>query len=371
MVTFGRNTKGDLIVYLDPLKVGLPVYEDQRLAKKESFTPQGVILSQKQQDSINFLLHVMCNDSSRLMDMVSYRSYHPEESLADAQYFFQYGKQRALELPPVIKNNAPVVEQPVLLNNRYIPVGRILLYDINAYKKYFWDMLPQLGDSFRAYNVNDPKGHQMMDDEIISHLFKVGTDRTPSREDAISKFRDLKERGRPYAVLFQPPRTPYEDYFEFKFLPSLVKGFKDYNKADIKVKNYLSNDVLKARFSTLHPGEFMPRKEALKFFGEMSDPMSRSYRAYAVGFNPPYTSQWIAEDDLYKQTFERNLPLLVEGFNAYNTGNRYFDYEVMKMLFNVNEGEFPSQDVFMKDFSQRANNGRPYAGKMLALKWEN
>jgi hypothetical protein len=180
----------------------------------------------------------------------------------------------------------------------------------------------------------------------------------------------LKERGRTYAVLFQPPRTPYEDYFEFKFLPSLVKGFKDYNKADVKVKNYLSNDVLKARFSTLHPGEFMPRHEALKFFWEMSDPMSRSYRAYAVGFNPPYTNQWIVEDDLYKQTFERNLPLLVAGFNIYNN-SRYFDYEIMKLLFNVNEGEFPSQDVFMRDFSQRANNGRPYAGKMLSLKWEN
>jgi hypothetical protein len=102
MVSFGRNTKGDLIVYLDPLKIGLPVYKDQRLADKDAFTPVNVKLSKSQQDSLNFLLHVMCNDPSKLMQMVSYRSYHPEEPLADSQYFFTHGKQRALELPVAV-----------------------------------------------------------------------------------------------------------------------------------------------------------------------------------------------------------------------------------------------------------------------------
>lgn len=102
LVTFGRNTKGDLIVYLDPLKIGLPVYKDQRLADKDAFTPFNVKLSKSQQDSLNFLLHVMANDPSKLMNMVSYRSYHPEESLADSQYFFTHGKPKALELPVAV-----------------------------------------------------------------------------------------------------------------------------------------------------------------------------------------------------------------------------------------------------------------------------
>ena len=102
MVSFGRNTKGDLIVYLDPLKIGLPVYKDQRLAEKAAFTPYKVTLSKQQEDSLNFLLYVMCNKPEKLMDMVSYRSYHPEEPLADSQYFFTHGKQRALELPVAV-----------------------------------------------------------------------------------------------------------------------------------------------------------------------------------------------------------------------------------------------------------------------------
>ena len=136
MVSFGRNTKGD---YLDPLKIGLPVYKDQRLAEKAAFTPRNMKLTKSQEDSLCFLVHVLVNKPEQLMNMVSYRSYHPEEPLADSQYFFTHGKSKALELPKVVQIDN-YAEKRKVFDKKYIEGSLLpilqLMTSHPAYKAY-------------------------------------------------------------------------------------------------------------------------------------------------------------------------------------------------------------------------------------------
>lgn len=103
-VSFGRNARNEPVLLINKMGIGLPIYPDHRMAEQRAFTPSKAVLSQQEKDHASFFVHVLMNKPEQLMDMVSYRSYHPEESLADSQYFFTYGKPKALELPPVVKD---------------------------------------------------------------------------------------------------------------------------------------------------------------------------------------------------------------------------------------------------------------------------
>ena len=88
-----------------------------------------------------------------------------------------------------------------------------------TYYDYFDAFLPSMVEKYNAYNrssLNDP--------QILKVLFpslQPGT--FPDRDTALLKFRSLEQRGRPYAVGFNPPE-PYSDTAYYAYFESPDSG---------------------------------------------------------------------------------------------------------------------------------------------------
>ena len=354
--TFTNNKDQKVSILIKDLNAVLPLYMEHRRSSLDSLAPDGVELTADQRITGQFINRILSGEI-------------PGNPLKRG-IKFRLQNQTGLTLDELVNrftgNNIPrPLVQPQNGNNQIVQVYHGNGQN-NDYSRYFYSVLPTIGESFRIYNRS-----QMTDDEILACLFNVRSDQLPQRKVAIYKFRALKESGRPYASLFRPSLTPYEAYFE-SFLPDLKKGFRKYNSGDPEALALDTNSIL--RVLSLNPDSndlFMSRTDAIKFFKSRSDPLSRSYREYAIGFKPPYTSILIDPNDRYLNAFETFMPDLTEQFFQYNKSQyevRPLDVEVMSILFpNLQAGLFPSRETALQRFGELANGRRPYAQSFMQL----